>query len=128
MDGKELLVFEPGAVLFHQGDPGDYMLLILEGRLDVEVATPGDVGNAEKVTVVATLGPQDLLGELALFLPDSRRTATIRAKTQVVVQKMTYGRFQHSMAQLHERDPVLHDSILAIARKLADTTQRFAAK
>lgn len=61
-------------VVFHEGDPGDSLHLILSGRLAVRVTTPlGDVAT------LSLLGAGQAFGELALFDPDSRRTATVVA-------------------------------------------------
>ncbi len=61
-----------GKVLVSQGDPGDSLLLLLDGVLAVEV-------DGEKV---AEVGPGAILGERAL-LEGGRRTATLRAVTPV---------------------------------------------
>ena len=61
-----------GHVLMWQGDPGAEAFLILSGR--AEVATAGEV--------IATVGPGEIVGEMALIdrLP---RTATVVATTPV---------------------------------------------
>lgn len=61
----------PGEVLIKKGDPGDRFYMIVEGSFDVLA----DDGKA-----VATLGPGEPVGEIAL-LADSPRTATVVAKT-----------------------------------------------
>jgi putative peptide zinc metalloprotease protein len=60
----------PGQVLFAQGDAGDTFCIIEHGRLEVEI--DGEL--------VATMGPGQYVGEMALLL-DSPRTATVRAVT-----------------------------------------------
>lgn len=61
-------------VVFHEGDLGDCLHLIVSGRVAVRVATPlGDIAT------LSVLGPGDTFGELALLDPESRRTATIVA-------------------------------------------------
>jgi CRP/FNR family cyclic AMP-dependent transcriptional regulator len=61
-------------VLFHEGDPGDSVHLIDRGRVAARITTPlGDV---------ATVNVRDageVVGELALLDPASRRTATVIA-------------------------------------------------
>jgi len=69
---SERLAFDPGAVLFREGDRGDSAYLILGGKVDVSVASPnGDV-------VVASIAANNIVGEMAL-LCEMPRTATITA-------------------------------------------------
>ena len=61
-------------VLFHEGDPGDTVHLIDRGRVAVRVTTPlGDVATLN------VRGVGDVVGELALLDPNSRRTASVVA-------------------------------------------------
>ena len=63
-----------GAVLMTQGDPGDEVMLLLDGV--VSVAVDGEV--------VAELGPGALIGERAA-LEGGLRTSTVTAVTKVKV-------------------------------------------
>jgi len=70
---------EPQEVLFREGDPGDYMLLILEGSLRLSRLAP----SAEEVRL-ADLGPGDVVGEMAVLSPAPRSaTATCLDETTV---------------------------------------------
>jgi CRP-like cAMP-binding protein len=61
-------------ILFHEGDPGDTLALIAEGRVACRAATPdGDI------VTFAVLGPGDVFGEMALLSQPARRTSTVRA-------------------------------------------------
>ena len=74
---RELLLrehFEPGQDVFQQGDLGDRIYAILEGEAEVVVAG----------AVVATLGPGELFGEMAL-LDHTTRNATIRCSKALSV-------------------------------------------
>ena len=68
-------LFEEGDMVFQEGDQGDKLYLIEEGRISVEVNTPGR-GRA----VILTVGPGQLLGWSSLF-PLKRKTAFGRALT-----------------------------------------------
>jgi CRP-like cAMP-binding protein len=68
-----------GSTLFEEGDPADGVSAILEGR--VEVVRQG--------RVLATLGPGSVLGEVSVFVPSARRTATARASS--AVRMITWG-------------------------------------
>ena len=71
-EGMKPRSFEPGDVVMRKGEPGDHYVLIAEGSLDV---TDGD-------RTLATLGPGDGVGEIAL-LREVPRTATATAATRV---------------------------------------------
>jgi len=61
-----------GQCLFRQGEAGDAAFLVVAGAVAVVVETPlGEVA-------MATLGPQQVVGEIAVF-SDLARTATVRA-------------------------------------------------
>ena len=61
-------------VLFHEGDPGDTVHLLDRGRVAVRITTPlGDVAT------LRVRGPGEVIGELALLDPASRRAATVVA-------------------------------------------------
>jgi CRP/FNR family cyclic AMP-dependent transcriptional regulator len=59
-----------GATLFSEGEPGGSVYVVLEGKL--KVTRPADDG---KETIFTIVGPDDLLGELAVF-DDGPRQAT----------------------------------------------------
>jgi len=66
--------FDAGTVVCHEGDPGDSCHFVVDGRFSVSVATAlGDRA------VLAIHGPGEVFGELALFLDEGTRTATITA-------------------------------------------------
>ena len=68
--------FAKGEVIFHAGDPGDTLHLIVRGLVAVRATTLlGDVAT------FAVLGDNDFFGELALVGGRGRRTATVAAVT-----------------------------------------------
>lgn len=66
--------YPKGSIVFHEGDRGDYLVVILKGRLRVSLL---DVDGAE--TIIRELGPGDQLGELSLLdgLPRSATALTL---------------------------------------------------
>ena len=72
--GRELSL-DAGAVLWKEGDPGDHLILLLEGRLEVSHQTPeGDV------ITIRHLYPGAVAGELAA-LDGQARSASVSAHT-----------------------------------------------
>lgn len=67
-----------GETLFCAGEAADALYVVLSGRLAVAEAG-------------ATLGPGAIVGEIALFAPQARRTATVSAATDVTLARLTEG-------------------------------------
>jgi len=78
---SERLTFEPGDVLFQEGERGDAAFVILEGS--AAVTTRGGGGALH----VADLGRNDIVGEIAM-LCDVPRTATVTAASRLTVLKV----------------------------------------
>ncbi|HET8599009.1 MAG TPA: Crp/Fnr family transcriptional regulator [Segeticoccus sp.] len=71
---------ERGDVLFHEGDRGDRLYVIGEGKIKL-----GRRSNDGRENLVAILGPGEMFGELSLFDPGPRSTtATAIAETEMV--------------------------------------------
>jgi diguanylate cyclase (GGDEF)-like protein len=64
---------EAGAVLWKEGDPGDHVILLVEGRLEVSHQTP----DGDEITI-RHLYPGAVAGEMAA-LDGQARSATVRA-------------------------------------------------
>jgi CRP-like cAMP-binding protein len=64
-----------GSELTHQGEMGGEFIIVLDGFVDVVI--DGEV--------VASCGPRDFFGEIALLEGRRRRVATVIAKTKVAI-------------------------------------------
>jgi MFS family permease len=80
--GLEPVAVPAGATVFAQGDAGDRYFVIESGTADV-------VGDG---VVVATLGPGEGFGEIAL-LRRTRRTASVVARTALALKALSSDRF-----------------------------------
>jgi len=65
--------FSPGQIIFHHGDPGGLLYIIMKGKVKITYSTPEG-----QEALLAILGEDDFFGELAL-LDDSPRSATAEA-------------------------------------------------
>ena len=65
--------FRRGEIIFHAGDPGDALFIIVSG--EVKIALPSEEGDE---AILAILRPGDVFGELAL-LDGAPRSATASA-------------------------------------------------
>ena len=89
---SQRVAYDGGKTLFKQGDAADAAYLIIEGEADILVETPtGPV-------TIATLGPHDILGEIAI-LCDVPRTATVQAKTRIVALRIAKEPFMRMVRE-----------------------------
>src|SRR3979490_2714321 len=65
--------FEPGQAVFREGDQSDTCYIVREGHARA-IRSHGD----GRTITLATFGPGDIFGELAMF-EDERRSATVEA-------------------------------------------------
>jgi NTE family protein len=80
-----------GEWLFRQGDLADGVHVVVSGRLDVVREEQGDP------ELLRVIGPKSVVGELAL-LADSERSASIRARRDSELLKLTRDRFDALVA------------------------------
>lgn len=85
--------FEPGDIIFEQGDVGDSVYVIQDGECDV---LRNKDGSQE---LVASLGKDNYFGEMAL-LSDKTRNATIKARTPMnvlIIPKHDFDKLRESV-------------------------------
>jgi CRP-like cAMP-binding protein len=98
----ELRAVPAGATLIEQANEDNDLFLIFEGEFHVLV----------NGVVVARRGAGDHVGEIAAIQPALKRTATIVAKSDAVVGKLT----EAILADIGDRYPIIYK---AIAQQLA---------
>jgi CRP-like cAMP-binding protein len=97
------------AQIVKQGDPDDGMFLVLDGELRVRLMITG------KETILATLGPGECFGEIALF-DQGPRSADVVANKDSILLKISSEAFD----KLRREAPELSAPILfAISKTLA---------
>ena len=111
---SERLTYSEGDVLFEQVDAGDAAYIIIGGKADVVVDTPGGP------LVVATLDEHEIVGEIAI-LCDVPRTATVKAKTEVTTLRITKDLF---FSLIVEFPQIAVEIMRELAHRLEVTTVR----
>ncbi|MCY2964709.1 MAG: FAD-dependent oxidoreductase [Planctomycetota bacterium] len=90
------LHYEPGDVVFHEGDLGDAFYMILDGEVEVLTSKSPD-----PTVPVATLRSGEFFGEIAV-LKHLPRSGTVRAKSAVTLLALRQQDFQSLMAHVPE--------------------------
>jgi CRP/FNR family cyclic AMP-dependent transcriptional regulator len=111
---SERLTFDAGQELFHQGDVGDAMYVILRGAADVLIDTPG--GQVK----VAELKANSFVGDIAI-LREVPRTATVVAHEALTALKITKDMFYR---MVEEFPTMAVEMMRELAHRLEDTNQK----
>lgn len=107
----EVVMLEPGQVLFERGDPGDSMYLVVDGVLDVVIAR--DDGDE---WVIDQLAAGEILGEMAL-LSGQPRSAMVRAVQATELHRLS----KYDFDALSQRDA---DLLKGLNEYVAPRTER----
>ena len=95
--------FRRGEVIFHLGDPGDALFVIVSG--EVKISLPSETGDE---AILATLRPGDVFGELAL-LDGAPRSASATAMSPTETVVLPRDRFRELIAT----EAAVRDALLA---------------
>ena len=114
---SERLIFDAGQVMFNFGDAADAAYIMIEGH--VAISTPAPTGPV----FVGTLGPMDIIGEVAIFA-NLTRTATVTATTRVDALRIEKEQFT---SIIRGNPDAAVELIRQLATRLAKTTARLTA-
>jgi CRP/FNR family transcriptional regulator, cyclic AMP receptor protein len=101
--GMRVRRFRRGETIFHLGDPGDALFIVMAGS--IKITLPADTGDE---AILATLRPGDFFGELAL-LDGAPRSATAVA----IEATETYILPREQFRELIATEPVMREALLA---------------
>jgi CRP/FNR family cyclic AMP-dependent transcriptional regulator len=104
-------------VIFSEGEPGDRMYVILDGKVKLGQTSPDG-----RESLLAVLGPGEVFGELSLFDPGPR-TATATAVTDTIVVGLGHGDLR---PWLTGRPEVAEALLQALAQRLRRTNEALA--
>ncbi|MCB1117654.1 MAG: cyclic nucleotide-binding domain-containing protein, partial [Chlamydiia bacterium] len=97
--GIARLHFEPDEIIFHEGDIGDYLYIIVDGEVEVYQERDG------QKKVISTLGPSTYFGEMAL-INQRTRSATVRCTKPtnlLALRKSDFGMLISNFTGLKEQ-------------------------
>src|SRR5215475_3945425 len=106
-----------GDVLFHEGDSGDKLYIVLDGKVKL-----GRTSADGRENLLAILGPGEMFGELSLFDPGPR-TATATAVAETTLLGIGHGVMQTWLA---DRPEVSKQLLKALAQRLRRTNEHLA--
>jgi CRP/FNR family transcriptional regulator, cyclic AMP receptor protein len=109
--------FEPGQIVFREGDASDTCYVVRSGRARAVREHPDG-----RTITLATFGPGDIFGELAMF-EDELRSATVEAVQRTSVVAVLGPDMRRLMAEHPEISIRL---VVALGRRLRETNERLA--
>lgn len=111
--------FEPGQIVFREGDASDTCYVVRSGRARAVRRHPGG-----RTITLATFGPGDIFGELAMF-EDERRSATVEAIAPTSVVAVLGPDMRRLMTEHPEISTRL---VIALGRRLRESNERLARR
>ena len=131
-----------GQVLFKEGDPGDRLFVVIEGKLKL-----GTTSNDGRENLLSILGPGDMFGELSLFDPGPRTataTAVVDSRLLALANDQVIGwvtahpgvslqLLKRLSQRLRRANDVLSDLVFAdvpgrVAKAIIELGERFGTK
>ena len=106
-----------GQALFSEGDPGDRLYVVLDGKMKL-----GRTAVDGRENLLAVMGPGEMFGELSLFDPGPR-TATATAITDTTLRGLGNADLQ---PWLTDHPEVATQLLAALARRLRRTNEAMA--
>lgn len=107
--------YPKGSTLFYEGDPGDYLVVVLKGRVRIALL---DADGQE--TIVRDLGPLEVMGELSL-LDGQPRSATAIAVERTQVLRVARAAF---LSLLQSRPSFALSVLIRMAADLRRATEQ----
>ncbi|HWX87570.1 MAG TPA: Crp/Fnr family transcriptional regulator, partial [Solirubrobacteraceae bacterium] len=109
--------FEPGQIVFREGDASDTCYIVRSGRARAVREHPDG-----RTITLATFGPGDIFGELAMF-EDELRSATVEAVQRTNVVAVLGPDMRRLMV---EHPQIAIRLVVALGRRLRETNDRLA--
>lgn len=115
----ERIVFGAGETIFEQGDPSDHIYLILAGSVDIVI-----LGRDGLERCIASLGPDELFGEMGILSP-APRSATAIAREPTACEVFPADDFLTLMSS----DPAkAMELVKSLVLRLRNADRRLASK
>ena len=111
--------YDDGEVIFQQGDPGDYLVIIAEGGINITLSSEDG-----REVMLNRAGPGDMIGEIAL-LDNLHRSASGIARTKTRVLRLDRDNFESLRATTRLSD-VMVRFLCSRLRKTMDFAESVA--
>lgn len=104
---------QAGEILFREGDPGDHLYIVVKGELEILMAP-----ETNNELILNLIHEGEYIGEMSLIQPGGHRTASARARGDVVTLSMSRTQFK----DLLKRHPHLANAMVRVLSQRLDNT------
>ena len=109
----DIVNLKAGDILFREGDPGEHLYVVVNGELEILMAPDTD-----DELILNVLYQGEYLGEMSLIQPGGHRTASARARGDVVLLSLSRTQFR----DLLQRHPELSKAMVGVLSQRLDNT------
>ena len=109
----DIVNLNSGDILFREGDPGEHLYVVVNGELEILMAPDTD-----DELILNVLYQGEYLGEMSLIQPGGHRTASARARGDVVLLSLSRTQFR----DLLQRHPELSKAMVGVLSQRLDNT------
>ncbi|MFK7855628.1 MAG: ABC transporter transmembrane domain-containing protein [Granulosicoccus sp.] len=113
---SDAMNFSKGERLFNQGDPGDALYIIVDGKAKILIS------DGESEQQVFEYGVNEVIGELAM-LSDEPRSASVEASTDLAVLQLKRDVFTN---MLQSNGDIAYQILRVVVSRFADTNRKLA--
>jgi len=113
MAALDVVNLKSGDMLYREGEMADKMYVIVNGKLEVNMAS-----GTEEEMILNVLHEGEYFGEMGLIMPGGRRTAGARARGEVVLLSISRDQF----VDLLHRHPELGNAMVSVLSQRLDST------
>lgn len=107
------LTFQPGEVIFHEGDAGDRAFIVTRGLVEISKTSP------KRRIVLEKIGVQGIFGEMAL-IDDRPRSATA---TAIELTQCMVVQHKELRQKLERTDPFVRALLRIMVRNVRSTNR-----
>jgi phosphoserine phosphatase RsbU/P len=109
----DMVNLQAGDILFHEGDTGEHMYVVVSGELEILMAPDTD-----NELILNIVHEGEYLGEMSFIMPGGRRTASVRARGEVVLLSLSRSQFD----DLLKRHPQLANAMVSVLSQRLENT------
>ena len=110
---------QPGEVIIREGDPGDYMLLLIQGQIDI--LKKGQRGNEQHMTTVL---PGMTVGEMSMIDGEPRFATCIAKETATFAVLTRDNMVKIILEQPRLSAKILIKLVILLSQRLRQTSQK----
>ncbi len=115
-DASQVKLFSKGKLLFCEGERGDALYLVLKGKVKASL-----LAEDGREVILSLLGPGEIVGEMALFDVEERRSATVETLEDSELLVLSGQSFLDVMAA---RPGIAMNVIRTLSQRLRETSCR----